>query len=271
MSEVRRMKKLFSILICLALAVLPVCAMAGVRMPACRGTVTDDANVLSAQTASDLNKYAERLENETGIALRVALVHFLDGAEAQSYANALFDLWELGGDHLLVLGAAGEDHFATVAGGQAAEKLGDRNAENLLYTSSDFAQLFGTQQYDAAFAAYCTALNALVEKQTGETIRMDGLFGQTVPTPVQQAQNYASQAWTDIMQSITDSSQSYYERHEDDDNGLSAGGWILLILLVWIMLRRNKYEKRKRPGCLGWLFSILGLNFFINLLRRTRH
>ena len=265
------MKKFVSILICLMLALMPMCAMAALRMPDCRGTITDDANVLSRQTAADLAEYAERLENETGIALQVVLVHFLDGAEVQSYANTLFDLWELDGDHLLVLGAAGEDRFATVAGNQAAQKLGARNAENLLYTSSAFAQLFTAQQYDAAFAAYCKALSELAEKQLDETIRLDGLFGVTAPSPVQQAQTYASEAWNEIMRSITDSSQSYYERRDDDENGLSAGGWILLIILVMIMLRRNKYERRKRPGCLGWLMSMLGINFFINLLRRRRH
>jgi len=265
------MKKTICVLVCLLLALMPVWALASLRMPNCRGAVTDDANVLSAQTASDLAQYAERLENETSIALQVALVHFLDGAEVQSYANTLFDLWELDGDHLLVLGAAGEDRFATVAGSQAAQQLGARNAENLLYTSSEFAQLFTAQQYDAAFAAYCTALSALVEKQMNETVRLDGLFGQTAPSPVQQAQSYASGVWDDIMQSITDSSQDYYEHHEDDDNGLSAGGWILLILLVMVMLRRNKYEKQKRPGCMGWLFSLLGINFFMNFLRRRRH
>ena len=265
------MKKIFCVLVCLFVAITPLWALASLRMPNCRGAVTDDANVLSRQTSADLAEYAQRLENETGIALQVVLVHFLDGAEVQSYANTLFDLWELDGDHLLVLGAAGEDRFATVAGNQAAQKLGARNAENLLYTSSAFAQLFTAQQYDAAFAAYCTALSELAEKQLNETIRLDGLFGVTAPSPVQQAQTYASEAWNEIMQSITDSSQSYYESRDDDENGLSAGGWILLIILVMIMLRRNKYERRKRPGCLGWLVSMLGINFFINLLRRRRH
>lgn len=268
------MKKIFSILICLVLALLPLGAMAGVRMPECRGVVTDDANVLSSQTVSDLTKYAERLENETGILLRVALVHFLDGAEVQSYANTLFDLWELESDHLLIVGAAGEDSFACAAGNEAGKKLGSSHAENLLYTSSSFAQLFQTQQYDAAFAAYCTALSALAEKQLDESIRMDGLFGQTAPSPVQQAQSFGSELWNEIMESISDSSEDYYEHHEREereDNGLSAGGWIALIILVMIMLRRNKYEQKKRPGCLGWLLGLFGINLLMDLLRGRRH
>ena len=265
------MKKIISVLLCLMLALSCLSASAAVRMPDCRGTLTDDANVLSTQTAADLAQYAERLENETGISLMVALVHFLDGAEVQSYANTLFDLWELGSDHLLVLGAAGEDRFATAAGSQAAAKLGASNAENLMYTSSAFGTLFASQQYDAAFAAYCTAMSALVEKQLGETVRTDGLFGQTAPSPSQQVQTFGSELWSEIMEAISDSSESYYEHHEreeDEDNGLSAGGWIVLIILVMIMLRRNKYERKKRPGCLGWLFGLLGINLLVDFFKK---
>ena len=65
---------------------IPALALAGVRMPADRGTVTDDANVLSAQTASDIAEYARLLKDDTGINVRVAIVHFLDGLDAQTYA-----------------------------------------------------------------------------------------------------------------------------------------------------------------------------------------
>ena len=152
MSEVGGMKKIGILLLCLLLALTPLSALSAARMPACRGAVTDDANVLSAQTAADLAEYAARLEDETGIALHVALVHFLDGVEVQSYANTLFDLWELGSEHLLIVGAAGEDVFAASAGSAVVDKLGGSSLENLLFTSSSFSALFRSQQYDAAFA-----------------------------------------------------------------------------------------------------------------------
>ena len=47
--------------------------------------------------------------------------------------------------------------------------------------------------------------------------------------------------------------------------------WILLIILVMIVLRRNKYERRKRPGCIGWIFSLLGINLLADFFRRRRH
>lgn len=267
------MKKALCIFFCL-LMLLPSMALAAARMPQRHSTVTDDANVLSAQTASDISAYAEKLSDQVEIELHVALVHFLDGMDARSYADALFAKWELGSDDLLVLGAAGEDSFATALGADVQKKLGSANAENLLFTSSAFGSLFAAQQYDAAFAAYCTALNALIEKQMEKTIRMDGLFGQTAPSPMEQAHSYGSQLWSDIMQSISDSSEDYHAQHqreEQEDNGLSAGGWIVLIILVMIMLRRNKYERKKRPGCIGWIFSLLGVNLLVDVLRRKKH
>ena len=271
------MKKRVFILLLTLILLVPLCALGALRMPEHRGTVTDDANVLSAQTVSDLNSYAQKLAEKADVNLHVALVHFLDGAEVQSYANTLFDLWELENDDLLLLGAAGEDSFAAVMGNDVQKVLGKTNAENLLFTSSEFSSFFRTQQYDAAIAAYCTALNELVHKQTGESIRMDGLFGQATADPIQQVQQYGSALWSDVMQSISESSQDYlahHEREEREENGLTAGGWIVLIVLIVIMTRQSKaqrrYGQRRRSGCLTWILGLFGLNIFIDFLRGRR-
>jgi len=267
------MKKIFAVFLCLMLLV-PVAGFAQARLPQRHSTVTDDANVLSSQTVSDISAYAQKVRDRTDIGLHIAIVHFLDGLDAQSYANALFEKWDLGDSDLLLLGAAGEDTFATALGADVQKRLGSANAENLMFTSSSFGYQFSTQQYDAALASWCTALNALIEKQLDESIRMDGLFGQTSPSPIQQAQSYGSELWSDIMQSISDSNEDYFEHLEqrwDEDEGLSAGGWIVLIILLMIIFRRNKYERRKRPGCMGWIFSLLGINLLSDLFRRRRH
>ncbi|MDD6143673.1 MAG: TPM domain-containing protein [bacterium] len=271
------MKKRVFVLLLTLMLLVPLCALGALRMPEHRGTVTDDANVLSAQTVSDLNSYAQKLAEKADVNLHVALVHFLDGAEVQSYANTLFDLWELENDDLLLLGAAGEDSFAAVMGNDVQKVLGKTNAENLLFTSSEFSSFFRTQQYDAAIAAYCTALNELVHKQTGESIRMDGLFGQAAADPIQQVQQYGSALWSDVMQSISESSQDYlahHEREEREENGLTAGGWIVLIVLIVIMTRQSKaqrrYGQRRRSGCLTWILGLFGLNIFIDFLRGRR-
>ena len=205
----------------------------------------------------------------------MALVHFLDGAEVLSYAETLFELWELSGDHLLIVGAAGEDCFASVAGNQTAEQLGASTVENLLYTSSDFAGLFRTQQYDAAFAAYANALNQLVEKQTGESIRMNGLFGTVAAQEKQSIAFATSELWSEVMEAIADSSSDYQVRHVEmkrEENGITAGGWVVLMILFVILFRQSKrkrsYYKRERKGCLGWIFGLLGINLIFNLFKK---
>ena len=111
------MKKKICALLVLTLALCwSLAAFAAVRMPENRGALTDDANVLGTLTAKDVMAYASRVEEETGVKLHVALVNFLDGMEVKTYARQLFQRWELGGDDLLLLGAAGEDSFAAVMG-----------------------------------------------------------------------------------------------------------------------------------------------------------
>ena len=39
-------------------------------------------------------------------------------------------------------------------------------------------------------------------------------------------------------------------------------------ILVMIVLRRNKYERKKRPGCLGWLFGLLGINLLVDFFKK---
>lgn len=264
------MKKWLSILLCL---LLPAAACAAPRMPEMRGTINDTADVLSAQTLTDLNEFSKQVSQKADLDLHVAIVHFLDGMEAQNYAEQLFEKWELGGNDVLLVAAAGEDAFATVMGVIAETALGQSNADNLLYTSSDFGTLFRTQQYDAAVAAYCTAFNTLLEKETGSGIRMNGLFGQTEERqPVSQT---TSELWNEVMEAITDSSERYQVRHEEQDreeNGITAGGWIVLIILFVILFRQNKRNRfsrrRERNGCLGWLFSLLGINLIFNLFKK---
>lgn len=265
------MKKLLQCLcLAMALAVLPLTACAAVRMPVQRGIVTDDANVLSTQTVHDVNEYAELLSDKAEIGVHVAVVHFLDGLDAQTYADRLFEKWELGDDDLLLLAAAGEDSCAASMGSEAADKLGKANAENLMYTSSAFAGLLRTQQYDAAFNAYFTALNTLVEKQTGKSIRMGTLFGSQ-PAP-ESTVNFGSQLWTEVMTALEDSGAELredLERHEKEDEELTAGGWIVLIVLFVIIMKQSRKSRRfERRGCgcspLGWLFGLLGLGWLFN-------
>lgn len=279
------MKKNWFRFLCLCLALLvPAAAMAAARMPAMRGVVTDDADVLGAQTAADIAAYAEMVEDGTDIRLHVALVHFLDGLDAQTYADQLFTKWELGEDDMLVVGAAGEDSFATAMDKDVQQLLGKSNAENLMYTSSAFSSLFRSQQYDAAFCAYFQAMNTLIGKQTGESIRLGSLFGtvETAQEPV--SQNFGSKLWAEVMENIYDTSEShqeYQEVHRQQENGMTAGEWLVLLVLIGIVFsqsgparkaRRNREFRRYGCGCspLGWIFSLFGINVLIDALRGRR-
>lgn len=279
------MKKAFVRLLCLCLALLvPACALAAARMPAMRGTLTDDADILNTQIAADIATYAEKVQKETDISLHVALVHFLDGLDAQTYANRLFEKWNLGDDDMLLLGAAGEDSFATAMGKNVQKKLGKSNAENLMYTSSAFSSLFRSQQYDAAFCAYFQAMNALVNKQLDAGIRLGTLFGSVESTDQSQTQSFGSQLWSEVMQEIYDTSethQEYQAEHRQSGNGMSAGEWIVLAVLIAIVFsqstparkgRRNRDYRSYGCGCspIGWLFSLFGINVLIDTLRGRR-
>lgn len=269
------MKKLFCLLLSMMLLVLPVSAFAAARMPEMRGNINDSADVLSAQTVSDLAEFSKLVTQQENIDLHVVTVHFLDGMEAQAYAEQLFRKWELTEEDLLLVCAAGEDTFAAAMGEYAEQVLGRTNADNLLYTSSDFGSLFRTQQYDAAMAAYAKGLNTLLEKQTGSSVRMDGLFGEknlTIPEPFDV---YGGELWREVMDAINETSvdyQTHYIEAEDRENGLTSGGWIVLIILIMIVLRQNKADRARRrarrSGCgcspLGWIVGLLGLGFLFN-------
>lgn len=261
------MKRLFCLLLALVFSVLPAYAFGAARMPEYRGSVNDAADVLSAQTAEDLGRFSKLVTQETDLDLHVATVHFLDGLEPQTYAEQLFAKWQLTQEDVLLLGAAGEDSFAVAMGAEAERVLGRSNADNLLYLSSEFGELFRTQQYDAAVAAWCTGLNNLLLKQTGDSVRMDGLFGKA-SAPAAPKEAFDSSMWRDVMDAIHETTVDYHThsvREEREENGLTAGGWIVLIILIMIVLRQNKHDRarRQRSGCspLGWILRLFGLSF----------
>lgn len=287
------MKKLF----CAVAAVVLLCAaalpaMAAARMPECRGALTDDADVLSAQTAKDIAAYAEMAQDEADAHIYVAVVHFLDGLDAKTYAAELFQKWNLGDDDWLILGAAGEDSFAAAMGEDVQKKLGVSNAENLLYTSSAFGDQFKRQQYDAAFGSLFVALNTLLNKQYGTDMELGGLFksaqapSATAQPASQSAGDYSSRLWEQVLGSIDEHTadyQQYQTQRQDSDNGIGVGGWIILIILVMIIFGQSdpvrKARNASRPhyrdygcGCspLGWILSMIGAGAIIDRLRRRR-
>ncbi len=296
------MKKWICGILTLMMVFTSVCALADARMPENRGALTDDADVLSSELSNAIVEYTKAVKDETNVDVRVVVVHFLDGVDAQSYANSLFTKWELDDESVLLLCAAGEDSFAIAMGSKAESKLGKQNMDNLLYTSSEFSACIAQQQYDVGFAKYFVAFNDLLLKRYDEEVKLPKLIGQiaggdSAQTNAGQSQNaagglwgqlangvgfapYSPGSWNQAYQGVQDNSNHYADYQQNDtSNGIGVGGWIILMILVGIIFsqsqpvrkaRRNHRNNRVGKGCnpVGLIVSLFGLTSLFGLFRR---
>lgn len=299
------MKKWICGVLSLMIVLVSAFALADARMPINRGALTDDADVLSSELSSAIVGYAEDVKNETDMDVYVAVVHFLDGLDAQSYANQLFKEWELNDNAVLLLCAAGEDSFATAMGKKAENKLSKQNMDNLMYTSSDFAASIGRQEYDGAFAKYFVAFNDLINKRFDASLKLPkaiskaadagtaeevqpgvtssfsaGSLWSQIISGVPEFENGSSVLipgmWSQTVQDVEDNSSyytDYYQDHSYGENGIGVGGWIILIILVMIIfsqshpVRRANNRYKKNHGGKGWIYGLLGVAL-IRMFRR---
>jgi len=79
-----------------ALCLLASLALAAFNFPQLSGRVTDQANIISAETKAAIETKLQTLEDKSSIQLVVATVNSLEGADIESYANGLFRAWKLG-------------------------------------------------------------------------------------------------------------------------------------------------------------------------------
>lgn len=278
-----------AVLAALMLIALPLCAQAKTRYPELRGTVTDDAGVLSESVCQDLVTLQERLDDaDVDVRLYVAVVHFLDGETVQAYADAVFAKANLGEDDVLVLGAAGEDAYAVSAGKDALRELGSGKL-NDLFVSSGFASLFATQQYNAAFGAYATAFAKYAGERADETVSVSGLFGQTAQQPSELEQSSTLYngvtSFDDFLYSLiggepgataTQTAAPTARERQPEREGLTPLGWVVLVLLVMLIFGQSDGARRARKvagcGCspLGYLVGVLGLGKLLGGRGRRR-
>ena len=255
-------------------------AIPAVRFPDRRGTITDDTNALNEATIRDVVELQTLAASRAGVNVHVALVHFLDGVDVQSYASTLFERWNLGGNDMLLLGAIGEDSFAIVSGEDIRKQLGEQGLQNMLYTSG-FGELFKNQQYDEAFQKYLMAFADVLNKQYSAGISMDGLLKPPVSPkssaanhPVVGSISYGSQVWNHVTESISHNVRNYSERRERGRSEMSPFSWIVLAFLLMIVFGSGKSSRRARRvmgcGCspLGWIFGLLGLGSFLGKRRK---
>jgi uncharacterized protein len=64
--------------------------------PPLTGRVVDQADVMTAESRSDIEAKSKDLEDKSGIQLVVATVQSLQGSDIETYANELFRFWRLG-------------------------------------------------------------------------------------------------------------------------------------------------------------------------------
>lgn len=225
------MKKRFSLFAALLLCVLlPLSAFAA-RFPQKQEVLTNETSLLSAQTVSDLNHYAKQLQKHENLDLNVAMVYFLDGLDAQSYANGLFSAWELEDDSLLLLISAAEDSFALSMGTDVNQRMGTA-ASALLFTSG-FSEFIGDQDYNRAIAAYFSEFNQL--SALSGNISLAHLFNE----PAQTGSVLPQGGTVSLIPSPA-------RQDEDKDDGLSPAGWFFLVVLVMIVLSQSDPARKRR-------------------------
>src|SRR6202000_155276 len=82
---------------CVALALCLLVSFAfALDFPPLTGRVVDQANVMNAESKSDIEAKLKTLEDKSGIQLVVATVKSLQGGDIETYANELFRFWKLG-------------------------------------------------------------------------------------------------------------------------------------------------------------------------------
>jgi uncharacterized protein len=81
----------------LAALVLCLASLAfALDFPPLTGRVVDQANIMTAQSRTDLETKLKELEDKSGIQLVVATVKSLQGGDVETYANGLFRSWKVG-------------------------------------------------------------------------------------------------------------------------------------------------------------------------------
>jgi uncharacterized protein len=81
----------------LATLVLCLASLAfALDFPPLTGRVVDQANIMTAQSRTDLEAKLKELEDKSSIQLVVATVKSLQGSDVETYANDLFRYWKLG-------------------------------------------------------------------------------------------------------------------------------------------------------------------------------
>ena len=164
------MKKLISILLCLALlAALPCSALATsdefLTIGAIIDSVVDEADLISDEAESDLTQKAYEIYNEYGIWVSIVTVPSLGYKTAEAYADDYYDqnYYSMYPDGVLLLISMEYRDWAISTCGRGIDLLTDWELDSLFDSISGY---LANNEFDLAFDAYLDYLpNYLVEKE----------------------------------------------------------------------------------------------------------
>ncbi len=269
MMKMRTWAFVCALVVCLAL----VPCVNAEQYPVRQGAATDLADVLGAATVADIEALSGRYAEETGGTLSVVTRHFLGGADAKGYAEALFSAWTLDESSALLLMVVGEDSYALYMGERARSLLPRESADALL--SSQFRAKFMAREYDAALSAF---LPALVKKLDADVSAL-GLFGQEIaqstPAPVQDVTggSWAGffsdswRGWTEAAEEEDEPDENWL-RDEEKNTGFSFGRLVVIGLVLYFLFGRKKNKGGCGCGPIGWILGTFGLADLFGLRKK---
>ncbi len=245
------MRKMTALLLALALCLcLTGAACAATEYPPRpSGTVSDLAGVLGEQAIRDMETLNERMNDAAGGRLFVLTRHFLGGANAQSYADKVFEVWNLEDCDALLLMAVGEESYALSLGAAAKKAVPGDTQTSLLATR--FRAAYLNRQYDEALADLAVGFGQALAKAFGDTLDTAGLFGvaaiQSTPQPKTVDDYWYGMFARDDYDAREDSDGMFWQDWQDEwrteetrTNWRSVIIWALVIYFLFFRRKRRR-------------------------------
>jgi uncharacterized membrane protein YgcG len=204
--------------------------------------------VLGEKTREDLEALNDRLESSAGGRIYVLTRHFLGGADAQQYADQVFQVWSLEEGDALLLMVIGEEEFALSLGADSKNALSTESRNTLL---GAFRNAFKARQYDEALANLTVSLGQAMAKAKGNTLSDTGLFGsaaiQSTPQPQTVDDSWYGMfarddydAWENSDEVFWEDWQNTWRSEETRTNWRSVIIWALVIYFLFFRRKRKK-------------------------------
>lgn len=240
-------KRVFALLFCLLL-LLPVLAGHAVTYPAYQGPVNDDAAVLSPGTASDIVTLNQRSTAQFTVVTR----HFLGGADAQQYCDALFSAWNLGKNDLLLLLVIGEERYAVTAGETIRNKALSGEKINGLLSDKLREYFIKDRNYDHAVGAFLLAAAEQTASANGNSLKTSDLFTSLHSAGASAYQSSAGSGLNQYYSNNDLNQTSHGSASYDYESGSGFSVWrVILIIGLLSVILRNRHRRAGGAGGRG--------------------